>query len=336
MTEKKIAEFSLDDLLNAEESVVARSSDGLVVSIFGRNGVGKTPVATKMEKPLYLAFGKSGLSGLNGVPFKSIKSWADFRKFNKTLTDPKNFEALHEKFQTIILDEMEVLWKYADRYTCSINQVNKLREGQFGQLYKDLQDEWEEELLKLMGSGFCIMFILHETTDENGKAIPVGDKRMLPIILNHSEIIGRVIPNGVDPETGRSIHSSLGLAATDEYFARTRNEYFDPIIEDYTAENLIKAYYDALDRQEKAEGTKTVSKAERDEMFASVEVSFEELMEELQEVGIQIVEKFGSKEKLTEVVESVLGKGALVSNCTPKQREAVEVILAELKGILNE
>ena len=49
----------------------------------------------------------------------------------------------------------------------------------------------------------------------------------------------------------------------------------------------------------------------------------------------QAIEKYGSKEKVTEVVESVLGKGSLVSNCTPKQQEAVEVILNELRGLLQ-
>ena len=71
-------------------------------------------------------------------------------------------------------------------------------------------------------------------------------------------------------------------------------------------------------------------------MFETKKRPFNEVMDELQEVGQKIVEKYGSKEKLTEVVESVLGKGALVSNATPKQQEAVEVILSNLKDLLDE
>ena len=157
---------------------------------------------------------------------------------------------------------------------------------------------------------------------------------MLPILINHSDVVGYVKGNGVDPDTGKPIHSSLMLAGTPEYFARTRNEYFDPMIEDYTAENLVKAYYTAIERQEKADGVAAISKDERDKMFETEKVDFDTLMEEVMNVGAEVVEKYGSKEKLTEIVESVLGKGALVSNCTPKQQEAVEVILSELKSLL--
>lgn len=330
--------LSLNDILNPEVSRVTKTTDGFVSTWYGLGGLGKTPVATKMEKPYYLAFGKSGLSGLNNVPFQAIKSWAEFKQFVKVFTDPKNYEQLHENFQTLILDEMEILYSYCEKYVANSEGVNKIKEGNGGYgLWKDLATEWETELLKIIGSGFCIIFILHTAQDENGRMFPVGDqKRMLPILINHSEVIGYVKGNGVDPDTGKPIHSSLMLASTDEYFARTRNEYFDPVIEDFTAENFVKAYYDAIDRQAKAEGVKPVTKKERDKMFDGEQKrDFNELMDEVAEVGQRVVEKFGSKEKLTEVVEAVLGQGKLVSTCTPKQQEAVEVILNNLKDLLE-
>lgn len=336
--QKVVNKFSLDALMNPTLSRVTKTTDGLVITIYGLGGLGKTPVAASMEKPYYLAFGKSGVSGLNNVPVMPIMSWADFKKFTKTFCDPKNFETIHEKFHTLILDEMEVLYKFCEKYVANSEGVNKIKQGNGGYgLWGDLKDEWETEILKVIGSGFCVMFILHTAPDENGKMFPVGDvKRMLPILINHSDIVGYVIGNGISEESGKPIHSSLGLAATKEYFARTRNEYFDPIIEDFTAENLVKAYYDAIDRQAKAEGVTPISKKERDQMFEVKKRDFKEVMEEVQEVGGAIVEKFGSKERLTEVVEDVLGPGALVSNCTAKQQEAVEVILDRLKDILAE
>lgn len=336
--EVKVKEFSLDDLLNPTLSRVAKTTDGLVITTYGYGGLGKTPVAAKMEKPYYLAFGKSGVSGLNNVPIKPIMSWADFKKFVKTFCDPKNFDTIHERFQTLILDELEVLYKYCETYVANSEGVNKIKQGNGGfGLWKDLKDEWETEILKVIGSGFCVMFILHTSPDENGRQFPVGDaKRMLPILINHSDIVGYVIGNGVSSETGKAIHSSLGLAATNEYFARTRNEYFDPIIEDYTAENLVKAYFDAIERQEKAEGVVAITKEERDKMFEVKKRSFKDVMNDVQETGAAVIEKYGSKEKLTEIVEDVLGPGALVSSCTAKQQEAVEVILDRLKDLLDE
>ncbi len=336
-TTAPVLPFSLEALLNPEISHVAKSTDGLVITSYGFGGVGKTPVAVQMEKPFYLAFGKSGLSGLNNIPFQPIKNWADFKRFNATLTDPRNFEQLHQRFQTIILDEVEIAWRYCEEFLCQTNGVTKIKEGNSGYgLWQELQNEWESEMLKIIGSGFCVHFILHAAIDEDGTAIPVGDKkRMLPIILNHSEIIGYVEGNGVDEATGKRIHSSMILAGSPGHcFARTRNDYFDVKIEDYTAENLIKAYYDALDRQEKVEGVAPVTKAERDKQFETETRSFDEVMDEIQVVAQQVVDKFGGTSELQDVVESVLGVGKLVADCTPKQQQAVEIILSKLRALL--
>ena len=327
--------LDINDILNPQESRVAKSTDNLIITIYGKNGVGKTPVATKMEKPFYLAFGKSGLSGINGVPFQPIKSWAEFRNFVKLFTSPDNYDILHEKYQTLILDEMEILYKYCENYVSRTNGVNKIKEGNGGYgLWSDLKDEWESEMMKIIGSGFCVIFILHAAPDETGMYFPVGDvKRMLPILMNHSEIIGYVNPNGVDMDTGKPIHSSLMLTGTDEYFARTRNDYFETSIEDFTAQNLVKAYYNALDRQAEAEGVTPVTKQEQDKMYETEEIDFDVLMSKVQSAGEQVVSKLG-KEALTEVVESVLGQGGMVSKCTAKQIEAVKVILDELESLL--
>lgn len=325
------------DLLNPQISRVTKSLDNLVITTYGLGGLGKTPVATKMPKPLYLAFGKSGLSGLNNVPFFPINSWAEFKSINKKICSKKDYEKYHEVYNTIILDEMEVLWKYLTEYVCQVNGVNKIKEANSGYgAWADLKDEWETEMLRLMGSGFCIFFILHTAPDDNGRMFPVGDiKRMLPILINHSEIVGYVKGNGVNPETGRPIHSSLMLAGTDEYFARTRNEYFDPEITDYTADNLIKAYYDALDRQAEAEGIEAISKNEKDKMYETEEIDFEQLMKEVEELGTKLATEKGM-EVLTDIVESTLGKGAKVSQATAKQAQAVKVILMDIKEALND
>lgn len=328
---------TLDDLLTPQISRVTRTTDNLVITIYGYGGLGKTPVATKMDKPYYLAFGKSGLSGLNNVPFAPIQSWSEFKQYNKLLCNKKNYEVLHEKYHTIILDEMEILYKYCEEYVASTEGVRKIKEGNGGYgLWGDLKDEWEREMLRIIGSGFCIMFILHAAPEDSGRMFPVGDqKRMLPILMNHSEIIGYVKGNGVNPETGYPLHSSLMLAGTEEWFARTRNEYFDPYIEDFTAENLVKAYYDALDRQEKAEGVAPITMQEKDEMYATEKVDFNVLMEQVAKACAELAAKKGN-EVVVDIVETTLGTGGKVSQCTEKQSQAVQVILSDLMEALAE
>lgn len=328
---------TLDDLLSPQISRVTRTTDNLVITIYGYGGLGKTPVATKMDKPYYLAFGKSGLSGLNNVPFAPIQSWSEFKQYNKLLCNKKNYEVLHEKYHTIILDEMEILYKYCEEYVASTEGVRKIKEGNGGYgLWGDLKDEWEREMLRIIGSGFCIMFILHAAPEDSGRMFPVGDqKRMLPILMNHSEIIGYVKGNGVNPETGHPLHSSLMLTGTEEWFARTRNEYFDPYIEDFTAENLVKAYYDALDRQEKAEGVAPITMQEKDEMYATEKVDFNVLMEQVAKACAELAAKKGN-EVVVDIVETTLGTGGKVSQCTEKQSQAVQVILSDLMEALAE
>ena len=328
---------TLDDLLSPQISRVTRTTDNLVITIYGYGGLGKTPVATKMDKPYYLAFGKSGLSGLNNVPFAPIQSWSEFKQYNKLLCNKKNYEVLHEKYHTIILDEMEILYKYCEEYVASTEGVRKIKEGNGGYgLWGDLKDEWEREMLRIIGSGFCIMFILHAAPEDSGRMFPVGDqKRMLPILMNHSEIIGYVKGNGVNPETGHPLHSSLMLAGTEEWLARARNEYFDPYIEDFTAENLVKAYYDALDRQEKAEGVAPITMQEKDEMYATEKVDFNVLMEQVAKACAELAAKKGN-EVVVDIVETTLGTGGKVSQCTEKQSQAVQVILSDLMEALAE
>lgn len=328
--------YSLDNLLNPEISQVTRSTDNLVITIYGARGQGKTPVATKMDKPFYFAFGKSGLSGLNNVRFEPVQSWADFKSLVKLFSNKKNYEQLHEIYRTLVLDEMEILYKYCEQYVANTEGVRKIKEGNGGYgLWGDLKDEWENEIMKIIGSGFCVVFILHAGTDETGKVVPVGDqKRMLPILLNHSDVIGYVKGNGSDPESGKPIHSSLMLTDTQEYFARTRNEYFQPSIEDFTAENLVQAYYDALDRQEAAEGTKTITKEQQDTVYEKKKIPFEELMVQVTDKVNQMVDQKRSEE-IVDIVEKTLGKGGKVSQCTARQYEAVEVILADLTEALG-
>lgn len=326
------------DIFNPQVSKVAKNISGLIIAVHGVSGTGKTPGITKhMPKPLYLACGKSGLSGINNVPFFSITDWATAKKIVKQLCDKKNYDKLHEMYETIVLDEMEVLWKYCEQYICSINGVTKVGEANNGYgAWADLKNEWETLIMQLVSSGFCVVYILHSAPDDTGRMFPVGDiKRQLPIILNHAEIIGYAKGNEPNPETGKAVHSSLMLAGNNEYFARTRNEYFSPCIDDFTGENLIKEYYAALDRQEKAEGITPISREEQDKQYASKEVDFESLMDEVQEYGQRLAEEKGL-DTLTEIVEKTLGKNGKVSACTKKQAQAVQIILMDIKEALNE
>ena len=322
------------DIFNPQISVVAKGLEGKRIMIYGGNNLGKTLQATRMPKPFYLPFEK-GVNAISGVPFAPINNWSDFKKINKQLTNPATVEKAKELYSTIIFDEVEASAKYCQRYINGVYGVNRIRDGNDGYgLWKEYETEYWEEINKLTGSGYTVIFIAHKTEDKDGFVMPKGDKRALEPIVDNCDIVVYVKSNGIDEE-GKVINSSAYLAQTDKFFARSRFDYIDTYIENFTAENLEKIIIEGIERQEKEEGVTAVPFVEQKMKYESEEVDFDGLMEKIGELG----EKFIEAEKqdvLVEIVEKHLGKGKKVSECTKSQIEVVTVIYDDLLETVNE
>ncbi|MFP2985341.1 ATP-binding protein [Bacillus velezensis] len=319
------------DIFNPQVSVVAKGLEGKVITIYGSNNLGKTKQSTRMKKPLYLPFEK-GLNAIAGVQFMAINSWADFKKVNKQLT--KNAEKAKEMYQTIIVDEVDAFAKYATRYVCEQYDVERIKDGNDGfGLWKEYETEVWEEINKLIGVGFTVIFIAHAAEDKKGKVYPKGDKRVLAPVIDNSDIVLYLSSNGVD-EDRKVIKSSAWLAETDEHFARSRFDYIDTYLPEFTAENLEKAIIEAVERQEEAEGIVAVTYEEQKQNNASEELDYDSLMEQIKEVGIKLNGE-GRLEEVNEITEKHLGKGVKVTECSRKQVNVMSVILDDLKDLLS-
>lgn len=268
--------------------VVAKGLEGKVITIYGSNNLGKTKQSTRMKKPLYLPFEK-GLNAIAGVQFMPINSWADFKKVNKQLT--KNAEKAKEMYQTIIVDEVDAFAKYATRYVCEQYDVERIKDGNDGfGLWKEYETEVWEEINKLIGVGFTVIFIAHAAEDKKGKVYPKGDKRVLAPVIDNSDIVLYLSSNGVD-EDRKVIKSSAWLAETEEHFARSRFDYIDTYLPEFTAENLEKAIIEAVERQEQAEGIVAVTYEEQKQNNASEELDFNSLMDQIKEIGMKLIRR---------------------------------------------
>ncbi|AEB63809.1 ATP-binding protein [Bacillus amyloliquefaciens] len=319
------------DIFNPQVSVVAKGLEGKVITIYGSNNLGKTKQSTRMKKPLYLPFEK-GLNAIAGVQFMAINSWADFKKVNKQLT--KNAEKAKEMYQTIIVDEVDAFAKYATRYVCEQYDVERIKDGNDGfGLWKEYETEVWEEINKLIGVGFTVIFIAHAAEDKKGKVYPKGDKRVLAPVIDNSDIVLYLSSNGVD-EDRKVIKSSAWLAETEEHFARSRFDYIDTYLPEFTAENLEKAIIEAVERQEEAEGIVAVTYEEQKQNNASEELDYDSLMEQIKEVGIKLNGE-GRLEEVNEITEKHLGKGVKVTECSRKQVNVMSVILDDLKDLLS-
>lgn len=324
----------MSDIFNPQVSVVAKGLEGKRIMIYGSNNLGKTKQATRMKKPFYLPFEK-GVNAISGVPFVPINSWADFKKVNKQLTSPATVEKAKELYNTIIFDEVEASAKYCQRYINGLYGVSRIKDGNDGfGLWKEYETEYWEEINKLTGAGYTIIFIAHKTENKDGFVMPKGDKRALEPIVDNCDIVVYVKSNGVD-ENGKVINSSGYLAQTDEFFARSRFDYIDTYIENFTAENLETVVIEAIKRQEEAEGITAVSFNEQKAAFESEKIDFNELMEKVGKAGEKFIEA-DKADLLVEIVEKHLGKGKKVSECTKGQIEVVSVIYDDLIDTIKE
>jgi hypothetical protein len=322
------------DIFNPQISTVAKGLEGKVITIVGGNNLGKTKQATRMKKPLYLAFEK-GLNAIAGVPFMSINKWSDFVKVVRQLE--KNKEKAKEVYQTIIFDQVGDSAKFCSKHVCNAYGVDRIKDGNDGfGLWNEYETEYWEQISKLIGLGFTVVFIAHADADKKGKFYPKGDKRSLAPVINNSDIVVFLQSNGVD-EDDRVIKSSAYLAETDEFFARSRFDYIDTYIEEYTAENLEKAIIEAIERQEEAEGIQAVTYFEQKSTQESEEYDFEELMEKATEVIGTIMEnEEDQSKKITKIIEKHLGKGSKLSEADEDQVDIVSLIVDDLQDLLED
>ncbi|MFD0587707.1 ATP-binding protein [Paenibacillus sp. GCM10027627] len=320
------------DIFNPQVSRIASGLEGKIITVYGSNSTGKTKQLTQLPKPFYLPF-EGGLGAINGISFLPINTWGDFKKINRQLTNPKNLEKAKETIQTIIFDEIWASSKFCQQYICEKYEADSIKSGNGGYgLWSEYETEMFNEINKLISAGYTVCFIGHTTADEDGKVSPKGDKRALGPIIDNSDIVIYLKSNGVD-ENGKVIKSSAYLAETDQYFARSRFDLIVPYLQEFTAKNLEKAIDDAIKAQEKADGVKAVSAIERQSMFKSEEIGFEELVNEIKAAG-QFIYENGRNNETVRVIEQHLGKGLKVSDATEAQKQDLSVILQELNQII--
>lgn len=322
------------DIFNPSVSVVAKGLEGKMILVYGNNSTGKTKQATRMHKPFYLGF-EQGIRAISGVPFLPINKWSDFKKINKQLTDPKTLDKAKEMYQTIIFDEVFTAAKYCQDYLCKKHGVDTIGEGNGGfGLWTEYANEFWVELDKLMKSGYTLFFIGHEQETKEGKIIPKGDARSMQPVRDNADVVAYLTSNGID-EDGKVVKSSAWFAETDEFFARSRFDYIDTYLEEFSAENLEKVIAKAIERQEEEEGITAVTYKEQKDSFKSEELDYDELMEEIKQTGVKL-HKAGKLDELQEVVEKHLGTDAKVTDCTKNQVETMSVILDDLQDLLGE
>jgi hypothetical protein len=326
------------DLLSLQPHKVSKDLRGYSVFFYGEPKSGKTTIASKFPNALLLAFEK-GYNALAGVMAQPINSWAEFIKVQRQLKDEK----IKEKFETIVIDTADIAYSYCEKYICANEGVDTIGDVPYGKGYALVANEFDERLRAIVQLGYGIVLISHATDkvfkDESGqeynKIVPTLDKRSNNIVARMADIIG--YSRSVTDSEGND-KTLLFMRGTLRFEAGSRFKYTPDYIE-FTYQNLINAISEAIDKQAKEDGEDLFTD-ERENRYVdtSSHLDFDVLMKEFEEIIVKLSkdeEKMDSfyAPRITQIIESYLGKGKKVGDMNRDQVEQLVLIIDDLKKL---
>ena len=337
------------DIFSVQPHQVSRDMRGYSVFMYGGWKTGKTTTAVKFPKHFLLAFEK-GYSAIPGAMAQPINSWSEFKQVLRQLKDDK----AKEMFETIIIDTGDIAYDYCTKYICANNNADTVSDIPFGKGYGLIEKEFDECLRKIVQMGYGLVIISHETdktfTDESGKQfnkiVPTLDKRANNVIARMCDIIGYT--RSVTDEAGNE-KVLMFLRGTSRYEAGSRFKYTPDYIE-LSYDNLVKAIGDAIDEQLAEDGSDLLTdKRENVHLDTSIELDFDKLMKEFNDIIINIPGSSDIKQeteegktfaeywqpRITQCIERYLGKGKKIKDATRDQVEAIDLIVTDLKDLVK-
>lgn len=325
-----------NSLLSIKPHEVSRDLRGYSVLFYGTPKSGKTTIASKFPGSLILAFEK-GYNAIPGIMAKDINSWGDFKKTLSELKDPE----VQKIFQTIVIDTADIAYGYCEKFICSRestgnNSYENIAEIPFGKGYKLCGVEFDECIRRILQMGYGLVLISHsedktfkdETGAEFSQIVPTLDKRARLICERTCDIIG--YSRAIDTENGTV--TKLYMRGTPRYVAGSRFRYTPDSI-DFTYENLVNAIAEAIEKEESNGGYVTDTR-KAPNYLDEKEYDFPAMMEEFQTLVGNIMQNNPSlAPKITAIVETHLGKGKKVGDCTSEQAPQLDLILFDIRKL---
>lgn len=337
------------DIFSVAPHQVSRDMRGYSVFLYGGWKTGKTTTAVKFPKHFLLAFEK-GYSAIPGAMALPINSWSEFRQVLRQLKD----DDAKEKFETIIIDTADIAYDYCAKYICANNGADTIGDIGYGKGYGLVEKEFDDCLRQIVQMGYGLVVISHEAdkvfTDEGGKQynkiVPTLDKRANNVLARMCDIIGYT--RSVTDEAGNE-KVVMFMRGTSRFEAGSRFKYTPDYI-DLSYDNLVKAIGDALDKQMDEVGKDLFTETrENVHMDTTSTLDFDELMQEFSDIianipgssdisaetpeGIEFRDYW--QPRITQIIERYLGKGHKVKDITRDQIEALDLIITDLKEIVQ-
>ena len=207
--------------------------------------------------------------------------------------------------------------------------------------------EFDESLRNIVQMDYGLVLISHAVDktfkDEQGKEfnqiVPTLGSKPRNIVSRLCDIIG--YSRAIQEDNGTT-STKLFMRGTPRYVAGSRFKYTPDYI-DFTYNDLVKAISDAIDKQMEEDGSEYFTN-ERSNLYTNTteELDFDELVNTFNNLVNQLIsetedETFKSywQPRIVQITDKYLGKGQKVNQCSREQVEALDLIVTELKELIE-
>lgn len=316
---------------------VSRDLTGYITYIYGPGKIGKTTFGTQMPGALILAFQK-GYNALPNIYPQDVANWMQMKIILSQLAKP----TIQEKFQTIIIDTIDVAAVYCQKYVTSQAGVDALNQIPYGAGWSRVKRELEDTFRTITQLGYAVIFISHDKDKtfkrqdgtQYNQIIPTLGPSYNAIIKDMVDIYGYahlVVKDGVPKRvlTLRSFDNSVDCGC--------RFKYIAPEIE-FSYPALVEALNIAIDKEAENGNKEYITNEKEKKTNDTSKLDFDALMKEFNEICKSIPKDEMTnyyKPRITEIIEKCLGKGKKITNITRDQVEQLSLIVFYTKELLS-
>ena len=320
------------DLLDLEPTTISRDLRGKYVLLYGAPKVGKTTFASSFPKNLFLST-EQGTNALPSVYAVNIENWSAFKRILSQLKK----EEVQEKYNTVTIDTITILWDLCEKYVCQQNGVEAINQIPYGGGYSQLGKEFSEAMRQITLMPYGLVFIAHSETGMRKNSYTGEDEEFVRPSLNKrcyaiaNRLVDAIIyiDNYFDEE-GQSIRRMI-TRETPTVFAGSRFRFLKPVINNFGYQAFADAVYEAIEMEGKMGATVVDTPVRRD-----ITASFDEVMEEAASVWKQLLNKNPDNAAvMADVVTQIFGRPTKLSTVTEDQQELLESAVSALKKLLD-
>lgn len=311
---------------------VSRDLSGYITYVYGAGGAGKTSLGAQMPAPLLLAF-ERGYNAIAGVIPVDITSWSEMKQVLRQLDDPE----VKGMYKTLVVDTVDRASMMCEKYICSQLGIENIGDGGWSTNgWAKVKKEWENTFASIAQKGYAVLFISHSKDktfkrkdgSEYNMIVPSCSNAYNEIIRNMSDIQCYIdIDNNVRKLVLRSQDGSIEC--------KSRFKYIEPVIP-FSYSSLVEALNNAIDKEGEEKGEGLITSETQTQATEENKYNYENMMNEFKDlVGTIMSANQSNGLKITAIVEKYLGKNKKATDCTPDQCEQLELILIDLKELVN-